>query len=90
MRAAAERLLNYATYYQMKERAGLVGRTGAYAVISAIQARHPEVNVHLVGHSFGGRLVTAAARSRRRAPDSPLDHDAASSRLLALRIRGEL
>jgi hypothetical protein len=68
MKAAAERLLNYTTYYQMKERAGLVGRTGAYTVISAIQAEKKDVNVHLIGHSFGGRLVTAAALGPDGAP----------------------
>jgi hypothetical protein len=61
MKAAAERLLNYTTYYQMKERAGLVGRKGAYAVIRAIQVKNKDLRVHLIGHSFGGRLVTAAA-----------------------------
>ena len=61
MKAAAERLLNYTTYYQMKERAGLVGRNGAYAVIRAIQDKNQDVKVHLIGHSFGGRVVTAAA-----------------------------
>jgi hypothetical protein len=61
MKAGAERLLNYTTYYQMKERAGLVGSNGVYAVIRAIQDKNQDVKVHLIGHSFGGRVVTAAA-----------------------------
>jgi hypothetical protein len=61
MRAGAERLLNYATYYQMKDRAGTVGRTGVYQVLTAILAKSPGVRMHLIGHSFGGRLVTSAA-----------------------------
>ena len=58
---AAERLLNFATYYQMKERAGIVGRGGAYHVLRAVRDANPGVKIHLIGHSFGGRLVTAVA-----------------------------
>ena len=59
--AAAGRLLNYATYYQMKERAGQVGMHGLHPLLRAIKAANSDLRVHLVGHSFGGRLVTAAA-----------------------------
>lgn len=60
-RAAARRLLNYVTYYQMKERAGVVGRDGVNGVLRELRARRPDLRIHLVGHSFGARLVTAAA-----------------------------
>jgi predicted alpha/beta hydrolase family esterase len=56
---AAERLLNYATYYQMKARAGLVGERGLAPLLHEIAT--PGVRIHLVGHSFGGRLVSSAA-----------------------------
>lgn len=59
--SAARNLLNYTTYYQMKERAGLVGSTGLNAVMRKIRAKAPNMKIHLVGHSFGGRLVAAAA-----------------------------
>jgi hypothetical protein len=59
--AAARRLLNYATYYQMKERAGKVGVRGLNPLLRQIKTASPDVRVHLVGHSFGGRVVTAAA-----------------------------
>ena len=62
-RAAARRLANFATYYQMKARAGTVGSTGAAAVLRRIRERQPQIKIHLVGHSFGGRLVTAAAHA---------------------------
>ncbi len=52
-------LLNYTTYYQMKERAGLVGANGLNPILRAIQAEHAGLRMHLIGHSFGGRLVTA-------------------------------
>jgi pimeloyl-ACP methyl ester carboxylesterase len=61
--SAASRLANYFTYYIMKDRAGIVGRTGVRQTILDLQAAVPRVRVHLIGHSFGGRLVTAAANS---------------------------
>lgn len=60
IKAGASRLLNFLTYYRMKRRAGLVGRTGVAAVVRQIHQQLPELKLHLIGHSFGGRLVTAA------------------------------
>lgn len=62
-RAAAFRFLNLATYYQMKERAGIVG-SGLGDVLASLKAEFPGLRLHLVGHSFGARLVTAAAKSQ--------------------------
>ncbi|MGO9975849.1 MAG: hypothetical protein ACLP01_24205 [Solirubrobacteraceae bacterium] len=59
IRAAAERFLNLTTYYQMKARAGLVGAHGLAPILQELRARAPGIRLHLVGHSFGGRLVTA-------------------------------
>jgi len=58
--SAARNLLNYSTYYLMKERAGTVGRRGVNGVLRQLKAARPPLHLHLVGHSFGGRLVTAA------------------------------
>jgi len=58
--AGARNLLNYVTYYKMKERAGNVGRRGLAALLQRIRSAHPNVRLHLVGHSFGCRLVTAS------------------------------
>jgi hypothetical protein len=60
MKAAARNLLNFATYYQMKARAGEVGSKGANEVLRRVKAAHPDLRLHLAGHSFGGRLVAAA------------------------------
>lgn len=60
-KAAARRIANFATYYTMKTRAGAVGRTGVAAVLGRARERHPQLPIHLTGHSFGGRLVTATA-----------------------------
>jgi hypothetical protein len=59
--AGARQLLNLITYYQMKERAGRVGSQGLAPVLRAIRDAHGDLRLHLVGHSFGGRLLTAAA-----------------------------
>jgi hypothetical protein len=47
----------------MKERAGTVGTTGLAPVLERLLKRNPKLQLHLIGHSFGGRLVTAAAAS---------------------------
>jgi len=52
-------LLNLTTYFKMKIRAGTVGSKGVAPLIDRLAAQVQRV--HLVGHSFGGRLVTAAA-----------------------------
>ncbi len=57
---AFSHLLNYASYYVMKGRAGTVGRGGAYQVLRELRDDIPTLQLHLVGHSFGARLVTAA------------------------------
>lgn len=56
------RLLNFTTYYVMKDRAGKVGRNGLHHALDAIYACRPDLRFHLIGHSFGGRLVTAATQ----------------------------
>ena len=58
--SAAGNVLNLMTYYQMKERAGLVGRVGLNPLLRQLRQEHPKLRLHLLGHSFGGRLVTAA------------------------------
>ncbi|MGV9455740.1 serine-threonine protein kinase [Streptomyces sp. NPDC003635] len=58
----AHELLRQATYYAMKRRAGTVGERGLGRVIGQLATRAPGVRVHLVGHSFGARLVSFALR----------------------------
>ena len=57
----ARNFLNLFTYYTMKERAGLVGQKGLAPVLNELLGAKPTLKIHLMGHSFGGRLVTAAA-----------------------------
>ncbi|KIE27055.1 serine-threonine protein kinase [Streptomyces sp. MUSC 125] len=58
----AKELLRQATYYTMKRRAGTVGEHGLGPVTGQLAHAAPGVRVHLVGHSFGGRLVSFALR----------------------------
>ena len=59
--AGARRIANFGTYYEIKTRAGIVGQSGAALVLARVRERRPDLPLNLVGHSFGGRLVTAAA-----------------------------
>lgn len=55
--AGARDALRVATYWQMKQRAGIVGRDGlGRRVLSRFVGR--DARVHLIGHSFGARLVS--------------------------------
>ncbi|MEV6117249.1 serine-threonine protein kinase [Streptomyces sp. NPDC052109] len=58
----AKELLRQATYYTMKRRAGTVGEQGLGPVVGKLAQAAPGLRVHLVGHSFGGRLVAFALR----------------------------
>jgi predicted alpha/beta hydrolase family esterase len=58
-KAAALNVLNFTTYFEMKARAGTVGKNGLAKLID--QLADKVQRIHLIGHSFGGRVVTAAA-----------------------------
>jgi hypothetical protein len=72
VKGAARNLVNFATYYQMKERSGVVGRGGVHQVLARVRGASPDLQLHLVGHSFGGRLVTAAAMGPDGEPPVPV------------------
>jgi hypothetical protein len=56
----AKEALRQLTYWQMKNRAGDVGRKGLGPLLGDLHAAAPNVRIHLLGHSFGGRLVSYA------------------------------
>lgn len=60
-RAAVARLLNQLSFFEMKVRAGKVGASLGDLVASL--PKYDSVRLHLVGHSFGARLVTSAVSS---------------------------
>src|SRR5215831_12683824 len=59
IKSGAIRFLNYLAYYEMKKRAGTVGQKGVAPMLDRLADNVQRI--HLVGHSFGCRLVTAAA-----------------------------
>jgi predicted alpha/beta hydrolase family esterase len=61
IKAGAIRFLNYLAYYEMKKRAGTVGQQGVGPMLDRLA--NSVQRIHLVGHSFGCRVVTAAAAS---------------------------
>jgi len=59
IKSGAIRFLNYLAYYEMKKRAGTVGQKGVGPLLDRLAENVQRV--HLGGHSFGCRVVTAAA-----------------------------
>jgi hypothetical protein len=54
----AREALRATSYWSMKERAGHVGERGLGPVIARLQQAAPNIRVHLIGHSFGARVVS--------------------------------
>ncbi len=74
IRSGAANALNMITYYTMKARAGVVGRIGLAPLLREAKDQKPSIKIHLVGHSFGGRLVAATALGESdTAPVLPVD-----------------
>ncbi|WP_327282683.1 MULTISPECIES: serine-threonine protein kinase [unclassified Streptomyces] len=61
--SGAKELLRQATYYQMKRRAGTVGERGLGPVLAELAGHRPALRIHLIGHSFGARVVSFALRA---------------------------
>ncbi|RSS60814.1 serine-threonine protein kinase [Streptomyces sp. WAC06614] len=58
----AKEVLRQAAYYEMKKRAGVVGERGLGPALVEVARSRTELRVHLVGHSFGARVVSFALR----------------------------
>ena len=54
----AREALRQFTYWQMKQRAGTVGQQGLGPFLADLAGRAPDLRMHLIGHSFGARLVS--------------------------------
>ncbi|WP_420081276.1 serine-threonine protein kinase [Streptomyces sp. JL4002] len=59
----AKELLRQAAFYRMKKRAGIVGERGLGPVLAGLAAARPALRFHLIGHSFGARVVSFSLRS---------------------------
>lgn len=66
----AVRVLSYTV---MKTRAGDIGRAGLGPLLAEVRRQAPSVRVHLLGHSFGARLVSFALAGVGTPADSPID-----------------
>lgn len=60
------------SYTVMKTRAGDIGRAGLGPLLVELHRRSPVVRVHLIGHSFGARLVSFALSGIAMPADSPV------------------
>jgi len=56
----AKEALRVASYWEMKKRAGKIGQGGLGPILDRLQAKSAVLKVHLIGHSFGARLVSFA------------------------------
>ena len=65
--------LNLTSWYVMKNRSGTVGENGVAKCVRELRNEQPKVRVHLVGHSLGGRLMAACAKSLAQAPTVKVD-----------------
>ena len=62
MKNGAAKVLNFLSYWTIKARAGTIGEALGAHVFPTLTGSGP-IRLHLVGHSFGARLVTAIANS---------------------------
>ena len=74
----AKNLANLVTFYQMKNRAGDIGQGGVRDALQRIREQRAAdgaqaLRIHLAGHSFGARLVTAAAAGSPDSAPLPVD-----------------
>jgi pimeloyl-ACP methyl ester carboxylesterase len=68
LKSSSQDLFRVFTYWQMKQRAGTVGETGVHAMIGRLQQEFPSAKMHLIGHSFGCKVVLSAIRGIYQAP----------------------
>jgi len=67
-------LVPLASFSVMKRRSAVVGRTGVASVLAALQRTGgDDLRVHLLGHSFGAKLVAETLTDRRRKGVRPVE-----------------
>jgi hypothetical protein len=65
--------LNLTNWYVMKDRSGTVGAKGVADAVRALHASCPDIRIHLVGHSLGGRLMASCAKALCETPKLQID-----------------
>ena len=68
----AKEALRQLSYWQMKNRAGVVGQKGLGPAIDKLAEEFPDLRIHLIGHSFGARVVSFALAGVRESTPSPI------------------
>ncbi|MFD0409244.1 hypothetical protein [Kitasatospora sp. NPDC127116] len=68
----AKDVLRVLSFSIMKARAGDIGRGGLGPLLATLHGRSPGLRVHLLGHSFGARLVSFALAGVGAPADSPV------------------
>lgn len=68
----AKDVMRVFSYTVMKARAGDIGRAGLGPLLVDLHRRSPAARVHLIGHSFGARLVSFALSGIGAPADSPV------------------
>lgn len=63
-RSRWQRMLDVLSFWRMKERALLIGETGAYQLLNSMQqaTKGRDVRFHLMGHSFGCIVVSGCVK----------------------------
>lgn len=74
-----EKTMPALSFYRMKGRAFAVGQKGLGPVLQKLSREHPALKVHLMGHSFGAIVVSAAAAETDVRVDSAFLIEAAMS-----------
>jgi hypothetical protein len=67
------RFLNLTMWYVMKERSGTVGGVGVADAVRTFHKKCPDVRIHLVGHSLGGRLMAGCVKALGKQPVLQVD-----------------
>jgi hypothetical protein len=73
--SGAREVLRTLSYYEMKNRAGVVGQQGLGPLLAALVGPSGAPRIHLMGHSFGARLVAytlAGLPAHMTGPASPV------------------
>jgi len=68
----AKEAVRVLSYNVMKARAGEIGRSGLGPLLADLHLRSTGLRVHLIGHSFGARLVSFALSGVGEPADSPI------------------
>jgi hypothetical protein len=68
----AKDVVRVLSYTVMKARAGDIGRGGLGPLLVELHRRSPAVRVHLIGHTFGARLVSFALAGIGSPAESPV------------------